>query len=364
MSKEIITKKQCIAIMVTFLLGSSIVLGIGSEAKKDGWIAILMAMAISIPVYFLYARLVSLFPEKGLYEILIVVFGSKIGKILILPYIWYAFHLGAIVIRNFTEFIVIVTLPETPQYIIAFFLTVLSIWAVKGGIEILARWTAIVLPLILIAIFMVTLLLIPNMELDNIKPVLEGGIKPVLPEVFSAFSFPFAELVLFMVIFVNIKKNCSPFKIYYYSLFIGGIIILIVTIRSLLTLGEANISIIYFASYASVRLINIGDFLQRIEVTVVFVFLLSGFVKVCICLLAAVRGIEKVFNLKDYRLITAPIGLIMMMLSLILYENVREMFQWAYLYYRYYSISFQIILPLIFWIAAEIKARSIKAYCK
>lgn len=65
MEREIITKKQCIAIMVAFLLGSSLVLGAGGDAKRDAWIAVLAAMVISLPVFFVYARLVSLFPVRA-----------------------------------------------------------------------------------------------------------------------------------------------------------------------------------------------------------------------------------------------------------------------------------------------------------
>jgi spore germination protein KB len=265
MNSEIITKRQCIAIMIAFLLGSSLALGVGSEAKRDAWIAVLAAIVIALPVLSIYARLVSLFPGKGLYEILPAVFGSTIGKIIMLPYIWYAFHMGALVIRNFTEFIMIVTLPETPQYVIAIFMTVLGIWGARAGIEVIGRWAAIVLPVIIMAIMLVSFLLIPNLELKNIKPVLSDGIKPVLAATFSVFSFPFAEMVLFTVIFGNLKNKSSPYKIYYWSLFIGGIIISWVTIRSVLTLGLPNTSIMYFSSYASTRLINIGNFLKRLK---------------------------------------------------------------------------------------------------
>lgn len=360
MDSEIITKKQFISIMVSFLLGSSLVLGVGGTAKRDTWIAILVAMGISIPVLCMYARLVSLYPGKGLYDILIAAFGNIPGKIIILLYTWYAFHLGGLVIRNFTEFIMVVTLPQTPQYIIAFFMIVLSIWAVRSGIEVIGRWAAIVLPLLLAAIILVSFLFIPILELKNIKPVLSEGIRPVLTSAFSVFAFPFAEMVLFTVIFGNLKKGNSPYKVYFWSIFIGGLVIILVTVRSLMSLGMGNVSILYFSSYASVRLVNVGEFLQRIEVSVVMVFMLSGFVKVCICLLAAGRGIAKVLDLDGYRHIVAPAGLLMMIFSIVLYSNTKEMFVWAINIYPYYAIPFQVVLPLIIWITAEIKSHLAK----
>lgn len=360
MGNEVITQKQCIAIMITFLIGSSLVLGTGSKANKDSWIAIIIAILISLIVSLIYARLLSLFPQKGLFEILLAVFGKVIGKILMLLFVWFAFHLGALVIRNFTEFIHIVTLPETPQYVLAIFVIVLSIWAVKAGIEVIGRWTAIVLPIVIAAIVTISFLFIPIIEIKNIKPVLCDGIKPVFDTAINVFAFPFAELILFSVIFCNLKSKNSPYKIYLWSLLIGGAIILLVNVRNLLSLGSGNISILYFSSYSSVRLINIGDFLQRIEVSVAVVFMLCGFIKVCICLLVSSKGIARVLNFKNYRQIVAPIGLLMMILSLTMYSNTMEMFEWASHIYKYYAFPFEVILPLFIWISAEIKVKSDK----
>ena len=133
-----------------------------------------------------------------------------------------------------------------------------------------------------------------------------------------------------------------------------------VALRSILTLGEANVSIFFFSTYASVRLINIGEFLQRIEVLVGIIFISGGFVKISICLYAASKGLSKVLSFQNYRQIVAPVGLLMMILSIIVYDNTTDMFDWAKDIYKYYALPFQIILPLIIWITAEIKMRKKK----
>ncbi len=344
--------------MITFILGSTLVLGAGGEAKQDVWIAVPMAIFAAVPVFFVYARLLTLFPGKDLYEILNTVFGKIVGKLLSLFIIWFAFHLGALVIRNFTEFIKIVSIPETPQNIIAIFMTVLCIWAVKAGVEVIGRWTSMILPIIIGAIIGVTLLFIPLLEFKNLKPVLYEGMGPVLDSAFSVLSFPFAETVIFTTVLNKLRKPASPFKVYYWSLLIGGITIVTVATRSVLVLGVENISMMYFPSYASVRLINIGDFLQRIEVLVSTVFLFAGFVKISICLYAASSGMAKVLNMDDYRYVVTPVGLLMMALAAFVYPNVMEMFEWANKIYKFYAFPFEIILPLIVFIGAEIKIRT------
>src|SRR5690242_10017867 len=105
MNKEIITSQQGISIIVLFEIGSAIVLSPGSEAKQDVWITILLASLLSFPVILMYSRLLSIFPGKDLFDILNEVLGKILGKIIALTYVWYVFHLGALIIRNFSEFI-------------------------------------------------------------------------------------------------------------------------------------------------------------------------------------------------------------------------------------------------------------------
>ena len=57
MLKENISLTQLFTIMVNFLLGSAIVLGVGKEAKQDAWIAIGIATLIGIGLMYFYYSL-------------------------------------------------------------------------------------------------------------------------------------------------------------------------------------------------------------------------------------------------------------------------------------------------------------------
>ena len=194
------------------------------------------------------------------------------------------------------------------------------------------------------------------MDFTNLKPVLYNGMRPVFSSAFDVFSFPFAETVLFMAVLDNLRENGSPYRTYFAGLLIGGGILALITVRSILILGDVNTSLQNFASYASVRLINIGDFLQRIEASVSLVFIFSGFIKFNVCLHAVTKGMAYLFNIQDYHRITAPLDLLMTVFSITIYDGALEMFEWVKIY-KYYAVPFQILLPIIIWITAEIKCR-------
>jgi spore germination protein KB len=159
------------------------------------------------------------------------------------------------------------------------------------------------------------------------------------------------------MIFNSNKERNNPYKIYYLSFIIGAFFILSVSIRNILVLGPDFIDQLYFPSYAAVSVINIGNFLQRIEVVVAVDFLFSGFVKISVCLMSVCKGIDSFLKIGNYRQIVAPVGFLMMITSCIIYQSTMEMVEWANKVYRYYAFPFQVILPVIIWVAAEIKTR-------
>jgi len=355
LEKEAISQKQAIIIMSTFIIGSSAILGSGTKAKQDIWIATIIAMVMASLIYIVYGRISSLFPGKNIYEIMDILFGKVLSKIFLLSFIFYAFSLGALVIRNFSEFVRIVSLPETPLCIFAFSAVIINIWAVRGGIELLGRFLSIFFPVYIIMIISVTLLSISLFNFDNLKPVLYDGINPVLSASFSIFTFPFAEVVLFLCLLGNLRKNSSVYKVYYRSLLIAGTLLLIVAVRSTLVLGIPGKMLQNFPTYASTRIIRIGNFLQRIEASVAIVFMISGFTKSTVCLYSSTKGLAHLFNIKDYRRLAMPLGILMALYSIIIHEDAVKMLEWASKIYPYYAILHQIIIPVIVWIVAEIK---------
>lgn len=357
MQKELITNKQGIFMMSMFIFGSSILTGAAREAKQDVWLVIILGLIMSLPMIFIYAKLLSLYPGKALYEVLNEVFGKVAGKIISLLYVWYSFHLGALVIRNFSEFVNVTSFPETPQTIIVIFVGLFCIWVVKAGIEVMGRWSAFAFPIAAAIIVITVILSMTNINIINMKPVLYNGIKPVLTSSFGFFSFPLAETVVFTMVFSTLKNKDKTFKVFLSSVCIGSVIIMSIAVRNILVLGAPLTTSLYFPSYVAVRTINIGDFIQRFEIVVSIIFIFGSFVKISVCLYAAALGAAKILNIDNYRYLVAPIGFMMMNLACTIYESMMEMFDWAIKIYPYYAIPFQIILPIIILIAAKIKIK-------
>ncbi|MDP4118495.1 MAG: endospore germination permease [Bacillota bacterium] len=355
MEKEFITDKEAICLFIVFVIGSSLVIS-GGGAKNDSWIAVIIGVAMAIPLMVIYARMISLFPGQNLYDISVTVFGKIGGSIITIIYIIYAFHLGALVLRNFGEFIKIVAMPETPMLFSLFSMGMISIIAARLGIEVMARTSTFFLPIVFAILSIVQLLAIPQFHMEYLKPILGNGIHPVLNGGFAIFSFPFCETVLFICLFSSLKSKKSSFRVYKFGILITTFLFIIVTIRNIGVLGN-TLDSYYFPSYEAVRRIKIGDFLQRMEVTVSFVLFIGVLFKSSVCLLAAAKGVSKLFKLNDYRSVVIQIGLMMIYFAYIIYDNSMQMKYWALKIYPYYAFPVQVIIPVILWIFAEVKVR-------
>lgn len=358
MNKEKISDLQGIKLMILFIFGSTLVMGTGGEAERDMWISIAIAVLLAVPVYLIYSRILSLFPDKDLFEILDLNFGKFFGKLISLLFIWFAFHLGALVLRNFGEFISTVGLPETPKIVPVIMFGLLCIYGAKAGIETLAKCAEYFIIFVIAIIIIFGLLAIPSMDMDNILPIMGDGLGKAMSGVLSSFTYPFGETVVFMMILSALQNKKSPYRVYIPALLLGGLVILIIALRNIMILGPNTLKAVYFPSYSALSRINIGNFLQRLEIAVTIVFILSGFIKITVCLLAATKGVARVLGFDDYRILVAPVGLLMVNLANVIYKDIGETFDWAFEVWPYYALPFEAILPILIWVFIELKQKA------
>ncbi|MBU3189621.1 endospore germination permease [Clostridium bowmanii] len=224
----------------------------------------------------------------------------------------------------------------------------------------LGRWSEFFVFVAIIVFLTITVLSIPQMDISKLKPILSSGSAPVLKGAFSAFSYPFGETIIFTMVFSNISKTKNYNKIFMLGLLIGGGLVFLATLRNILLLGSNTIARVYYPSTMAISLIRVGELLERLEMLVTIDFLICVFVKACICIFAVCNGISKVFGLDDCKFIATPITLLMLAFSSFVYKSIMEMSFWNFNIWQYYAIPFEVIIPLIVFIMAEMKNRNSK----
>ncbi|MGI5984516.1 MAG: endospore germination permease [Clostridiales bacterium] len=356
MVNEEINGRQVVNMIILFLLGSSLVTGNSMVAEQDSWISVLIGIAMSVPVVLIYARLYTLAPKQDLFDLSYQIFGKIGGAIITILFSVYTLHLGILVIKDFTEYINVVSLPETPQLANAICIGLIAYFTVIKGIEILGRGTYFVMPFVVFVVFLLTGFTFKYMDINNLKPILTQDIGVIFNGALSAFTFPLAETVLFINVFSVVNTDKSPASLYLTAVLVSGFILFVLVIGSIMVLGFPLVSSLYFPSYSDVRIVDIGNFLSRIEVLVSANYIVFGLVKVTVCLYVSCKGFAKLFNLGNFKMLAAPLTLIMVITSTILYENTMKMFNHIQ-YYKFYAPLFQIVIPLIIMIFLQVKSK-------
>ncbi len=353
-----LTPRQLITTIVLFLIGSTVVVGvnINSDVAQDSWLSLIFSFAFSIPFALIYAKIINMFPGKNIYVILDEIFGKKIGKILSILFLIHVLYLGSIVLRNFSEFVEITTLTDTPQLVVTLCLMLIVIYLAKSDIKTLGRWGPICLTITTLVICFTVMLSIPVIEVDNILPILDHSLIKMTNSSFKVFMLPFSELVVFLGMADQLSIKNKEKKTFLTAIFITGILLLIVLLRNIMVLGLPLMKDAYFSSYEAARIIRLGEFLTRIEGVVTINFILGGITKITVFLIVLSKGIAHISNNVDYKKLIVPAGLLIFAICPFLFVNVLDMFDFAPIF-GMYAIPVQVFFPIFILVFALLKQR-------
>ncbi|MEA4920333.1 MAG: endospore germination permease [Clostridiaceae bacterium] len=350
-----ITGRQLESTIALFIIGSSLVTGTQSEAGQDTWICLIIAMLLNIPLIWIQSKIIELYPGRNYIENIIKACGKPIGKTFCVLLLLYSFHIAALVMKTFCVFIRNMNMPETPLIFVLIALTAAQLYVSKKRINVVARISKFILPVLLVTVFITLAMAYKCMNISNIKPILKTDISPMIKSILLLFTLPLGESVICAPLFSVLEEKAKVFPVFLKGTLMGFAILLIANLRNLFILGPAQ-KIYIYASYQAVSVISIGDFFTRIEVIIGFNLLLAGFIKFCVALFTCSHEVEKIFGLDDYVPLLAPCSLILITLVMVVSTNIEEVISWLQ-YHALYSIPFQVFIPCTILLIGKIKNR-------
>lgn len=98
----------------------------------------------------------------------------------------------------------------------------------------------------------------------------------------------------------------------------------ILTFSVIALLGDDLAKSFTYPFFNIVRVVHVGDFLERIESIHVAIWVLGMFIKIAFYYYLIVLGLSQLFHLKDYKPLILPTGSIIISLSNVLGQNVVE----------------------------------------
>ena len=358
MTPEKINTRQFMLLVTLYIIGSSILIipaGLAAEAKQDAWIAAILTLIIGVLLVVFYGFFIKKFPDMTLVEVNEKILGKWIGKMLSLSYFSFVFLLAALVLRNIGDFFTTQILVETPiQVIFAVFMVVI-IMGTRLGIETIARACEIFSPWIFFLLVLLIVLLLPEVQFQNFQPIFDEGFKPIIRASIPFIGLPFLELIAFLMIHPSVDQKKSVSRAFLNGTILGGILLFIIIAMTILVLGADFTARNTYPTYILAKKINIGNIVERIEVIVAIVWMLSIFFKLVILFFASACSLAQVFHVKSYRPLLFPLSLIMLVLAQISYPDIIYMQEFVSKTWTIYAAMYGIITPILLLLIARVR---------
>lgn len=350
-----INGRQLAVLVFLYSIGTTVLIipsGLANVAKQDAWIAGLAGILLGMLIVGLYVMLWRKYPDKTFVGICEAVLGKWAGTVVSLVYSLYSFIGTATVLFYVTNFFQIHFLPRTPVVFTCILFSIVVVMGARMGLESIARTSELMLPWFLILFFVLVTTLTPQIEVKNMLPIYEAGTKSVIWAGIAFAGTAYMPLVFLFALLPRVqdrRMNQARMGMFLAAL-AGGLCVEFVTLLCIWILGPDITMRSIFPSYALVKKISIGNFIQRIEAILAGLWFITTYMKTTFYFYSWVTSLSEILKLNNYRTLTLPCAMFMIVFSQIVYPNVIYMQHWDSTVFPPYMIAMAIVIPVMLWI--------------
>lgn len=359
MEKIKISSRQFLVLVILHTIGTAILIipsSIAQEARQDAWIAAIISVGLGLLLVMLYITLGNMFPNMTLIEMIEQTLGKWLGKIVSIFVILFSLTTAAELLYFIGEFITTQMMIETPIAAIHILFALIVIMGIRYGLETLIRSAEILFPWFIFLFLILFFFIAPQIQFQYIQPILEIEIKPMVRAILLFTGVVHLPLFVLLMIFpVHINKPKQAKKAFFLGACIGSILLVIIIALSILILGvNATVRQVY-PSYALAKMVNVGNFMQRVEVIIAFMWIITIYFRLTVYFYLTVIGLSQILKLKNHRPLTLPLGMILVTISLIVHPNTPHSIEYNANVWVPYIFIYGFILPLSLLIIAKIR---------
>lgn len=304
----------------------------------------------------MYRTLMVMFPDKNFLQMLEEAFGKVLGKILGIGMLWFFLNLTSLNVLDLGDFMKISFLPATPHLVITLCCLLLSVWAVRHGFGVVSRYGSVftITEFIIVAVSVV--FLINQIDFTNFLPMFTQPVIKYVQSTHIVTVIPIGEIIVFLMVTPCVEK-LSPrkaTKTWFVGAGVGIIVFLIVLMRDISILGNA-LHIFSLPGLVTLRLVNIGEALSRVEIIFIIAVMLLLFFKITLLVYVSTIAVCQVFGTTQYKNVALIVGIFILVYTPTLYPNGVEHTASARAFEPFIATIFEIIIPLMAFILAKIR---------
>ncbi|NOU99640.1 GerAB/ArcD/ProY family transporter [Paenibacillus planticolens] len=292
-------------------------------AGIDMWMTPLLASLAGLLTVVVMYRLYTKFPGLTFIQYTESILGAYAGKALSGLFIVSFIFTNGLILREYGEFVIGSFLQETPMALVIFCMVAVCAYALYEGIEVIARVSQILVPPALFIIFMMVVLMIPDLRPKEMFPILGDGLLPPLVGSIVPSSW-FSQFFLISFLFPVLSKKQHTLQWCFISVGVAMITLLLINLTILFMFGPLTVQFNY-PFLNAVRYISIADFLEHVESLLMAIWIIGMFIKVALVYYAIVLGTAQLLSLPDYRPLIVPVGFLISLFSFWVSPNFEEL---------------------------------------
>ena len=289
--------------------------------NQDVWIALLLSIPYTILIYLPILFLSNKFNNLTIIEYMEKIFGKFIGKLVGFFYTVSFLTSCTIFVSTLLEMLGSTVFPETPVWVTSLFMITTCTYIASKGLESIARGAEIIVPFIIGIIFLILVLGYKNMDLTVLLPILSDSTFKSINIGAIDFAFKFSDVLILAMITPHLEKKEEFNKIFLKSLIYSMLMVIIVVIASQAALGVEQAKHDNFPSFTYTRLINLLDFIQRIESLYVVSWIAGNIGKISGYLYFTTVALSQTTKRKENKSYIIPIGIIIFISSIIIKDR-------------------------------------------
>ncbi|MBP3964104.1 GerAB/ArcD/ProY family transporter [Paenibacillus lignilyticus] len=343
MKQEKITSFQLGCLCFAFMSGFSTLYLL--EAKcltQDVWISNILATVAVILTLVITSHIQKQFPLLNLSDIIIILLGKWVGKLLLTIFMIDLVGLGVLSVRSIALFYTSAILPNTSPNLIMLIVFIVTIYAVSLGIGTIVRSVLVILPFFIISIIVICIFIYRDVEYNPFLPQFQHPFNMYVYGTMISFGFPFGKSGVMAFLFSDVKNPKKVLLSCSVSVMFSCLYLLTSTFLAFGCLGIGMFQSSSFPFFSSIQLVKFGEYIERIEILIIGIWTIFTLFEIIIVQYVFVKLLGKVFELKNTKPFIVPVGALYLAIAIKSFLLPTDL-----LSYDVNILPFTIILPVV-----------------
>jgi len=280
-----------------------------------GWMIPIIITLIALGYFTVVVKLYKNIGSLDLIDISDCIGGRVLKVIVGLMITVFLILTVSIFMGGFSQTIKLISLDKSPIEYVEVLFFIGMIVAAFYGIEVVARISSFLVPVVIIGFILITLGVIPAFKVNNLFPILGEGYASIAKGSIIKLSAFASFIILFLMVPFFKSKHLK--RVGYSYIIISGLLLIWSTLSFILVFPyevavDKKVPIFQMARY-----IEFGNYVQRIESVFVLICSICVLLFLCVVFTFVVYIFAKTFDLKRSRPVILPLAIIVFSLAVL-----------------------------------------------